>query len=532
MFKRFAQSSLLAGGLLCLIVTTSMALQAALPAFRALADDAGQEEDGTTQAVTTTLTITRTPRLVDETSPPGLNAPVETDSEIGSDFRLSSMGPDGNTSYYASTPAVAYNDTNHQYLVVWAGSDDVIDEIEIWGQRVNANTGAQIGADFQISFVGIADDPNYDAVNPDIAYNSHANEYLVVWSADHFADGDCEIFGQRLNASTGALVGSMVRLSVMGSGVDPDYDAYRPAVAYNSQDNEYLIVWEGDDDTAPLLNDEYEIWGQLLRGNGELIGSNFLISDMGGYGNAGYDAYQSDVAYNSRDNQYMVVWSGDDNFFGISNDELEIWGQRLNASGGAMGASDFRISTAGPDDNPNHDAIQPAIAYNDRFNEYLVVWAGDDAINDLFDIFAQRLQANGVQVGTDDFQVNHALDGPNAYYIALDPAVAYDRGNNEYLVVWVDDELGANELEIWGKRLDAVNGTYIGGLYDTRLSDMGVEGNSMFDAFSPALAYTKDSHNQYLVTWYGDDTTDDEFEIWAQRFNSGFKLFLPVMQLR
>ena len=37
-----------------------------------------------------------------------------------------------------------------------------------------------------------------------------------------------------------------------------------PAVAYNSADNEYLVVWDGDDNTAPLVDNEFEIFGQRL----------------------------------------------------------------------------------------------------------------------------------------------------------------------------------------------------------------------------------------------------------------------------
>ena len=196
------------------------------------------------------------------------------------------MGPYLNPDYDALDPAVAYNSTNNQYLVVWSGSDDVIGEYEIWGQRVNAANGAQIGADFQISFVGTADDPDFDANDPAVAYNSTTNEYLVVWSADHYADGDFEIFARRVDADTGDLLGSMARVSVMGPGVDPNYDGLGPAVVYNSTDNQYLVIWYGDDDTAPLVNNENEIWGRRLDASGERVDTEQirLSSQQGHWG--------------------------------------------------------------------------------------------------------------------------------------------------------------------------------------------------------------------------------------------------------
>ncbi len=472
-------------------------------------------------AITNTITLPR--------EGVGLEAnPLSTNQELGSDFILSSMGPYLNPNYDALTPSIAYNSTNNQYLVVWSGSDDIVGEYEIWGQRVNAKNGAQIGADFQISFIGTVDDPDNDAEDPAVAYNSANNEYLVVWSGDHYADGDFEIFARRVNAETGALVGSMVRVSVMGSGTDPDYDALDPAVTYNSANNQYLVIWEGDDDTAPLVNNEYEIWGKRLNASAEWVDAdNIRLSEMQGSGDADYDAYNPAIAYNTTYNEYMVVWYGDKDLYNTANEEYEIWGQRLNASLGRMGASGFRISDIGPDDDPNYDAFDPAITYNSANNQYLVVWEADNLTDNLFDIFGQRLEANGVGIGTNDFYISNPGVGPNGNYNAYNPAATYDRVNNEYFVVWQDDEIGSGEVEIWGQRLNASNGASID--IDTRLSDMGADGDASFDAQTPAVTYSSVNNNQFLIVWSGDNSTDGEFEIWGQRWTNGFKIYLPLV---
>jgi hypothetical protein len=452
--------------------------------------------------------------------------PVTVDPEIGYDFVLSSMGPYTNPDYDGLNPAVAYNSTDNRYLVVWSGADDVVGEYEIWGQRVNAATGGQIGAEFQISYMGPADDPDYDAEDPDVVYNSQSNEFLVVWSADHYADGDFEIWGRRVGTD-GTLFGSMARVSVMGPGVDPDYDALSPAVTYNSTDNQYLVVWEGDHTAGTLVNNELEIWARRLSATGEVIDPDILrMSDMGGSGDANYDARDPDVAYNSTDNQYLIVWEGDDTATGMANDEFEIWGQRLNASLGGVGSNDFRISDMGGSGDADLDALNPAVAYDQYNNEYLVVWEGDDYTADEFDIYGQRLTATGGGVGPNDFPLSNPGSGPNSNYDALNPAVAYDQYNREYLVVWQDDELGVGEYEIWGQRVDAATGGQID--LDTRLSDMGPDGNASYIAQTPAVAYSS-QENQYLVAWSGDNSTDGEFEIWAQRFTGGFKVFLPIV---
>ena len=52
------------------------------------------------------------------------------------------------------------------------------------------------------------------------------------------------------------------RLSDMGPDGNANYDADRPVVACNSTNNEYLVVWYGDDNTAPLVDGENEVFGQ------------------------------------------------------------------------------------------------------------------------------------------------------------------------------------------------------------------------------------------------------------------------------
>ena len=222
----------------------------------------------------------------------------------------------------------------------------------------------------------------------------------------------------------------------------------------------------------------------------------------------------------------MVVWYGDKNLYNTSNDEFEIWGQRLNATLGSMGAAGFRISDMGVTDDPDYDARDPDIAYNPHNNQYLVVWEGTDFSTTLFEIFGQRLEANGIAVGDNDFYISHPGIGPNSQYFAYNPAVAYDQANNEFLVVWQDDEQGVDEYEIWGQRLSASSGTAID--TDTRLSDMGPDGDDSFIAQTPAIAYSGSSNNQFLIVWSGDNSTDGEFEIWAQRWSNGFKVYLPL----
>lgn len=65
--------------------------------------------------------------------------PVLIDPEIGTnDFRISDMGGIGDANYGAFEPAVAWNNTDNKFLIVWYGDDSgsglTDDEFEIYGQ--------------------------------------------------------------------------------------------------------------------------------------------------------------------------------------------------------------------------------------------------------------------------------------------------------------------------------------------------------------------------------------------------------------
>jgi len=461
-----------------------------------------------------------------------------TGAEIGTDFRLSDMGPDGNAAYDADVPAVVYNSTEDEYLVVWGGDDNtaplVDGEYEIFGQRVDGATGAEIGGDFRISHMGPDGNAAYDAYFPAIAYNSTEDEYLAVWWGDDntapLVDQEIEVFGQRVDGATGAEIGSDFRLSDVGPDAAPAYVAFDPAVAYNSQANEYLVVWWGDDDTAPLVHGEYEIFGQRVDGaTGAEIGANdFRLSDMGPDGNTAFDAYFPAVVYSGAEDGYLVAWYGDDNTPPLVDEEFEVFGQQVNgATGGEIGTNDLRLSDMGSD--VLYDAFDPAVAYNSAEDEYLVVWQGEDntapLVNGEYEILGQRVDAvTGAEIGADLRLSDMGPDGDTGYG-AQDPAVAYSSTENEYLVVWAgDDNAGTlvnGEYEIYGQRVEATTGTQIGG--DLRLSAMGPDGNANYDAYAPAVAYNP-TNSEYLVVWRGDNDSgalvDEEFEIYGQRLNA------------
>src|SRR5262245_57123837 len=133
--------------------------------------------------------------------------------------------------------------------------------------------------------------------------------------------------------------------------------------------------------------------GQAVAQAVEVGANDFRLSNMGPDGNGDFDATDAAVAYNPTNNEYLVVWSADDNTGLLVNEELEIYGQRVDAATGARLGSRIRISNQGPDGSQFSKAAAPAVAYNGTANEYLVVWAGSTPTGGEFEfeIYGQRI---------------------------------------------------------------------------------------------------------------------------------------------
>ena len=409
------------------------------------------------------------------------------------------------------------------------GTNIVVDGTGLETATYPVTIDPEIGTnDFRISNNSFPSDPNMDNNDPVVAYNSTNNEYLVVWRGDPGAvDGtmdNTEIFIQRIDAANGAQLGDgSQRISTMGLPL-PGFIwvAIDPDVAYNSTNNEYLVVWEGDDNFGLLEDDEFEVWGQRIDGatGAEIGDDDFRISHSGPDGDPNFEAGDPAVAYNSTNNEYLVAWRGDDVTFG----EFEVYGQRIDgATGAEVGATDFRISDMGPDGNPNFGASSLTMTYNSTNNEYLVVWRGDDGVDDELEVYGQRIDGEtGAEIETNDFRISDLGPEGDPNFSASDPDVTYNNTNNEYLVVWRGDDITNGENEVYSQRLNAATGAEIG-TNDFRVSDVGPDGDPDFDADDSNVAYNS-TNNEFLIIWDADAVTDEAVEIYGQRFSDTARL--------
>ncbi|MFI0429410.1 T9SS type A sorting domain-containing protein [Mariniflexile sp. HMF6888] len=429
------------------------------------------------------------------------------------DFRISDMGTDGTTSFVSFKPKVAYSISEDKYLVVWSADDNrgsVVDnEFEIYGQFIDGD-GNEVGLnDFRISFLGTDGDTAFRAEDPDVAYNATDNEFFVVWRGETYVDGENEIFGQRIDASTGILLGSNLRISDMGTEGDTSTGAFLPKVEYSTVNNEYLVVWEGDD----AINNKFEIYGQKISNLGVEIGSNdFKISAQLPANDANFDARYPNLSYNPTDNEFLIVWQGET----ATDGEIEAFGQLFNFDTNTLVGANFRISDIGPDGDTGFLVGQNfGVAYNETDGEYLVVWYGSDMVVGAYEVYGQRILATGAETGTNDFRIS-SITNVDANYDAWAPEVVWNKMNNEYFVTYRGDANILNEEEIHGQKLSNL-GDLNGSVF--LLSDMGPDNDANYDGDYPAIA--TNHQNGYLIAWQGDDNmspNDGETEIYIQMY--------------
>jgi len=444
----------------------------------------------------------RTRQLPNASPPPPLAATAKKTSNllIKPSFRISETSTlHGDRS--AASAEAAYNPDDNEFLVVWEsdGLTEVTGVNDIYGQRLNGATNERIGTPFRISNLTDSD-KNHRSNDPRVVYNVTAHEYLVVWNGSGLFDSPdvfFEVYGQRLSR-TGKELGRNFRIShttdlgkintsfVRSSG--------QARVVWNSGNNEYFVVWKGMGEPQDVV--KMEIYGQRLKANGELLGKSFRISHTTDQG-VNFHANAPALAYNSRDNQYLVVWSG-----GFNNEsQIEVWGMGLSAGGEALGQkNDFRISQLSTNIGPNARAGFPQVVYNSIDNEYLVVFqanvSGPDNNANVYEVFGQRIDGKTfAENGANDFRISSIGETRRR---ASRPGVIFNSVAKEYLVIW-RESLQNGPAEVSGQRMTSGAAVIEAAFQISSITSIGK------DRSVNNCSLTQNTRSgDYLVVWQGN----------------------------
>jgi len=292
---------------------------------------------------------------------------------------------------------------------------------------------------------------------PAVAYNGDRDEYLVVWYNDR--PGNDDIRAQRVDGD-GKLLGGPFYIAA-GSGVE----RRNPAVAYSSGQQRYLVVYEHDDGTYA------RIYGRVVGDDGQVLGVEFPLSS----GAALKNCFTPAIGYASTADTFLIVWQRTV----VASTVSDIEAQLANGDGSLSGANFFVQQGSSPF---SHSA--PALAYNRARNEFLVVWARYDGGATLTDIYGRLVTGNGQPLQPTSIEYARMTVSNTKPAVAALPTAS---PIGQYLIIW-ELHYAAGDRDIYG-RTAAGDGTpdpgfYLGGanVDESRPAVMGSEGRQIYFA--------------------------------------------------
>ena len=249
-------------------------------------------------------------------------------TEIGTDVKV------GSNANSARFPQITYCSSENKFLLIWNGNESGYDRIyyNFLDEAEVAGTPPSTGTLLSTSSTGAF---RYSE-KPQVAYDSLSATAAVVWQESN------------------ALGKDSVVLSILN--VNSESESTEVVVADNSTWNmsatvasnnmgKYLVAYY---DTTSL-----SVTGKFYDSSGVQEGSDLLLGSVG----SGYlFPYSIDIAYNSIDDVFVVVWADYfSNMFSIF----------VKSDGTIGGSNDYSsISAVG----------NPAIAYNHSLNNFLIVY--------------------------------------------------------------------------------------------------------------------------------------------------------------
>ena len=207
-----------------------------------------------------------------------------------------------------------------------------------------------------------------------------------------------------------------------------------PAVAFDAETNQFLVVWSQEEGVS---SGAFEIWGRLLQIDGTVVGPSFPISSTGLSAlDPSFDALHPAVASHGA-GRFLVAWAADDDSFGRTDGQFEIYYRGLDARTGVFGPVILVTNFAGL----GGAALRPQLGYLYSVDSYALIWEADGTSDpNLYapGIYATLVSENPARASMDPVLVSGA--GSSAARrnsaAAHNPAIAIDRQNQHIAIIW------------------------------------------------------------------------------------------------
>jgi Putative metal-binding motif len=235
---------------------------------------------------------------------------------------------------------------------------------------------------------------NGDGFDPSLVSVSSSDDVVVAWEGATAGQGaDSEIF---INRVPGSLPNDddQVQISTTAPG-DTANDSSDPSVAVNPGFPQFLVAFQSQRSTTE--GPEIRIQ-RVDAGMGEIAPDDQLVSSAGPPGSGTpFSAGAPAVAWHSGLDRYLVTWIGEDNSRpGYADDEIEVTGTVLSATGVEANPQDFPISRMGVINDDSAVPSSNALAAN--AGQWLSVWTSDEpqvtTADNEFEVFGRQVGPN------------------------------------------------------------------------------------------------------------------------------------------
>ena len=369
-------------------------------------------------------------------------------------------------------PAVAFNSRHDEYMVVWY--NDRGPTRDVYARRIRTDGTL-------LNQFTVAHDVNLANYDPDIAYSPIHDEYLIVYRHETVSTGD-DIWGRRV-AWDGSWMGAEFAIGRPDkSGLQAD-----PAVAYNPQADEYIVVYENrwggtrdiDAQRVRASDDAVLSWANIATGSGQL-------------------RHHADVAYSPGNNYYLITYW----YQPSSTDPGDVLGKVISSDMGYISPDEIDICV-----DANKQAFPTVAGSSDGF---LVAW--EDSPNfTTTEIYARRIAADGTPLGpSGGFWIAGITDQRNG-----SPVVASGSPGG-YLITWYR-RMGASNWDVFARLV--AKGQDIGHQAEFAVdNDVGIQ-------WDPVAACS--TTGDCLVVEEDNNSVGNDFEI-RGRLAMFEKVFLPL----
>jgi hypothetical protein len=303
--------------------------------------------------------------------------------------------------------AVVYNSVHDEYLTVWTSWQDGYTH-DIWGRRISGDSTL-------LSWFCIATSAGEHLEYADAAYSPNQDRYFVVFHNPYdYNPDDIDLYAVTFDYD-GTDFSSFLTVD------DASYKQQYPTVAYNVQNDEFLVVYNNE-----LASGCTEVAARRFNAQTGLpLDVRHTISSCAVGNNRSFP----DVAYNPTRNNYLIAYKYDQvipyrAYIGakIASNDLSTLSPEFQLSGEGISPYLYPVSVAAGQD------------------EYLAAWA-----NSTFDIYARRVNYDGtLPVAGNGFPVSFTTHPDTRELVQVSAS------SLGYRLVWVNETISPFIAKIYG----------------------------------------------------------------------------------